>query len=195
MSVVLTLSLIAIIVFCGEWKTVFSVYADVLSNKYTINICVFGINIMRTEISYDGFVPALGYIWLRSGDKRIGISLTGDENERDSLRHYLASPLAAALDVKSLRIDAGIGAAGYDAESALLAEAARLFAAVFVSGLKSMQKAEISGSVHAAFGKDMLELYIYGIIGATPANIIYGFIAAFVKKHVVIRERDEKRGA
>ena len=66
---------------------------------------------------------------------------------------------------------------------ALVVQFMRMALASCVSWLKSMQKLDFAGNVKAVFGKDSLSIYIFGIIGATPANIIYSFIAAYFEKH------------
>lgn len=183
MPVFLAVVIIVLILFCGEWRISFTVAANVLHNEYNVCMYIFGISIIRLNISYDDFVPSLKYVWIKINDKRMGISLTFDENNKDSIAHYMSNPIAKAVDIKYIRTDALIGAAGFDSESALVVQFMRMALASCVSWLKSMQKLDFAGNVKAVFGKDSLSIYIFGIIGATPANIIYSFIAAYFEKH------------
>lgn len=183
MSVFLTVAIIILTLICGEWKISFTVTANVLKNKYNVCLFIFGISIIRLDISYDGFVPSLKYVWLKINDNRTGVSLTFDENDKDSIAHYMSNPLAKAIDIKYIRADAFIGAAGFDSESALVVQFLRMALASCVSWLKSMQKLDFAGNVRAVFGKDSLKISVFGIIGTTPANIIYSFISAYFEKN------------
>ena len=182
MAIFLTVTILVITVLCGEWRASFTAEADITGKKYLIKVMVFGVSILRLDISPDGFAPALGYVWLRVNGKRRGISLTTDESDKDSIIRYLRNPLTDALDVHRMSLGVRIGAAGYDAESALLVQLVRMAAAAGVTVLKGMQRVDFSGRIRADFGKNTLRIYAKGIMGACPANIIYGFAAAAVRK-------------
>ena len=193
MSVLFTVILIVLLALCGEWRASIRAEADILANECTLTVNVFGLSVIRVRISLDGFMPAQRYLWLKANGNRIGISLTADASVKDSIVNYLNNPLAGAIDVKTLFVKVRLGAAGFDAESALAVQFVRLLLAAGVTMLKGMQRVEFRSDVRTA--KDnAAKLYVFGIIGVSPANIIYSFAAAFAKKRLSSAgKRGEKR--
>ncbi len=182
MTVFLTALIFVIIAVCGEWRASFELRADITAGTCRIKVCVFGISIIRLDLAFDGFTPALGYVWLKANGRRVGISLTADESDRDSVLRYLHNPLADAVDVYRMRVGVRLGIAGYDAETAFAVQIMRMAAAAGVTMLKGLQRVEFSGNIRADFGKNGAYLHAKGIMGASPANIIYSFAAAAARR-------------
>lgn len=197
MSVFLTVLVISLAFVCGEWKASVRAESDELPFECAVSIYVFGVSIIRLRISFDGFVPALRCVWLKVNGRRLGISLTFDENDKNSIAGYLSNPLAKAVDIKSLFVKLRLGIAGYAGSTVIAIQFIRLALSAALTVLKGMQRVDFRSDIRADFGKNRAKLHVFGIIGLSPVNIIYSFAAAFVKKvrHSARFARRREKGA
>lgn len=159
-------------------------------NDYFMKFILFGISILRVKISYDGFDLAKRYLWLKINGRSVGIALTADTLNPDSILNYITSPILKALDFKYINLKLTLGIANDAFLSAMALQLIRsvYYSAVAVIANRQILKTEEKFIIDYAGNNVNVELI--GIISLTPANIIYSLFKAFGRKVKASKARE-----
>lgn len=182
MSVFLCTAIIILTFLGADLRMTLDLRAAATKNDYFMKFILFGISIIRVRISYDGFDLGKRYLWLKINGRSVGIALTADMLNPDSVFNYISSPILKALDFKYINLKLTLGIANDAFLSAMALQLIRsvYYSAVAVIANRQILKTEEKFIVDCAGNNANIELI--GIISLTPANIIYSLFKAFGRK-------------
>lgn len=191
MSVFLVVIIITISFLGSELQS--SVIAESNSpEKVYLRVFLFGISLIKMTIEVARLEPENAHLYLRVNGKLVGISLTPDRTDKDSIVNYLTSPLMKAVDIKYVDICAEIGVKNGNFAAVMIAEMLRAIYCAFTSFIKSKQVLSEKHRITADGRENRLFISFFGIIRVTPANIIYSLFAAYARKLRFMRNAERK---
>ncbi len=190
MSVFLCLTIVILTFLGADMRMTLDLRVAATKNDYFMKFILFGISILRVKISYDGFDLAKRYLWLKINGRSVGIALTADTLNPDSILNYITSPILKALDFKYINLKLTLGIANDAFLSAMALQLIRsvYYSAVAVIANRQILKTEEKFIIDYAGNNVNVELI--GIISLTPANIIYSLFKAFGRKVKASKARE-----
>lgn len=190
MSVFLCLTIVILTFLGADMRMTLDLRVAATKNDYFMKFILFGISILRVKISYDGFDLAKRYLWLKINGRSVGIALTADTLNPDSILNYITSPILKALDFKYINLKLTLGIANDAFLSAMALQLIRsvYYSAVAVIANRQILKTEEKFIIDYAGNNVNVELI--GIISLTPANIIYSLFKAFGRKAKASKARE-----
>lgn len=166
--------------------------ANVLNNAYFLKIFIFGVSIMRVIVSLSEVDIRNRYIWLDINGKPIGIALTTDRENKDSILNYMSNPLVAAIDFKYFDFSITLGRKNNPFATAMALQAVQSVYASVVAVIKSRQDLATKQNFTMDYTDNVLKFDFFGIISLTLANIIFSFLSALTKKIKTAFEKNRR---
>lgn len=177
MSVFLCISIISLAVFGADLRITVSADVDAVKNEYFAKIYVFRLSIMRVIISFIEFDIIHRYLWLGINGRAVGLALTADRSNADSILNYMSSPVLGAVDFRQFDLRVSVGSAENAFVAAMALQSIRTAFAVIVAYIRSRQHLAVREEF-VMEGEKSLKLRFHGIISLTPANIIFSLLTA-----------------
>lgn len=182
MSVFLCITIISLTFFGADLRLSAAFDADAANNDYFVKIYIFGISVIRITVSFVGFDIATRYLRLRLNKKEIGIALTADRSNKDSVLNYMSNPLMSAIDFRYFDLTVILGSAGNAFLSAMALQTIKSAYYSLIAVVKNRQDLDTDGRFIMDYAGNNVKLRFYGIISITPANIIFSLIIALSDK-------------
>lgn len=182
MSVFLCVSILILTLFGAELQASVDFHANLLKNAMDVKIMAFGISIMRVKVSFIELDLANKYVWIKINKKSLGIALTTDRDNKDSILNYMTNPIINAIDFKYFDLFVNAGICENPFMTAMLLQTVRMGFASVVSYIKNRQDLETDKSFVMNYFENVLKIGFFGIISITLANIIFSFFVAIVRK-------------
>lgn len=190
MSVFLCVSILLLTLVGADLQASVGLRADILKNSIEAKIMVFGISIMRVRVSFSEFDLKNRYVWLKINKKPIGIALTTDKENKDSILNYMTNPIMNAIDFKYFDLSVIVGRINNPFLTAMVLQTIRTGYSAFVAFIKNRQDLDTDQSFVMNYTEDTLKIDFFGIISITLANIIFSFFIAIIRK---IKDNLKKR--
>lgn len=166
---------------------------DFLANDIYIKIMIFGISAIKIKAEFIEFDVFRRYLWLRIKGKTVGIALTADTDNQDSVLNYLANPILKFIDFRFFDINIAIGVAKNAFLTAFIVMGIKSLIFSVISVIKCSQTLKTYERFNAVYGNNCVKADFFGIISMTPANIIFSFVYASIdkiKKQIKIRREN-----
>lgn len=193
MSVFLCITIIFLTFFGSDLRVSAAFDADAANNEYFIKLYFFGISILRITVAFVGFDVKNRYLRLRLNKKEIGIALTSDRTNKDSILNYMSNPLIGAIDFRYFDFTVIVGAADNAFLSAMALQVIKSIYFSFVAVIKNKQDLDTDEKFIMDYVGNNVKLRFYGIISLTPANIIFSLLIALSDKiSAAIRAKEAK---
>ncbi len=182
MSVFLCVSILVLTLLGAELQASVRLHADIPKNRIESKILLFGLSIMRVIISFSELDIANKYVRLKVNGKEIGIALTTDRDNADSVINYMTNPIMNAIDFKYFNLTVTAGVNNDPFASAMLLQVMRTAYASAVAFIKNRQDLDTDQRFIMNYANNNFEAEFFGIIGLTIANIIFSFFVALARK-------------
>lgn len=193
MSVFLCITIILLTLFGADLRMSAAFDADAANNDYFIKLYFFGISVIRITVSFVSFDIRSRYLRLRLNKKEIGIALTTDRTNKESILNYMSNPLMRAIDFRYFDLTVIMGAAGNAFLSAMALQVVKSAYHSLVAVVKNRQDLDTDERFIMDYAGNNVKLRFYGIISLTPANIIFSLIIALSDKISAALKRKEAK--